>query len=251
MIKVKHLSKNEQQIELLFNGAFTENKPIPFPNNKESEAYSNLFYWAHLVAHDTSEFPLHPHEGFEIMTFVLQGSVEHFDTASRVYTPLTSGDVQAIQAGSGVSHSERIIKGTEMFQIWFDPDFSKTMNEKARYKDYSQESFHRDVDGNQQRLTYVGQNGVVNCVTESVEIYKMSFKKGTFSDVLDPTFTYSYYLLSGTLVLGEDTLIADDFYVFSDASSITLNVFTEAELFVIKTPTNINYRRFIDRYQKV
>ena len=64
MRKLKHLKKEQQQIEKLFNGAFTENKPIPFPNRNTTTVYSNLFYWAHLVAHETAEFPLHPHEGF-------------------------------------------------------------------------------------------------------------------------------------------------------------------------------------------
>ena len=172
MSRVKHLRKDEQQIELLFDGAFTENKPIPFPNRNGTSAYSNLFYWAHLVAHETAEFPLHPHEGFEIMTFVFKGSLEHYDTASKVYTPLNAGGVQATQTGSGVSHSERIIKGTEMFQIWFDPDFSKTMSQNATYKDYPVENFHSEHDGDKKMLTYVGENGVVNSVTEGLEIKK-------------------------------------------------------------------------------
>ena len=74
----------------LFGGAFVENKPIPFSDRGKTTAYSNLFYWAHLEAEETAEFPLHPHEGFEIMTFVFKGSVEHFDTASKVYTPLNA-----------------------------------------------------------------------------------------------------------------------------------------------------------------
>jgi len=106
MSKLMHLKKDQQQLMPLFNGAFIENKPIPFPYGRKSYAYSNLFYWAHLIARETAEFPLHPHEGFEIMTFVLKGSLEHYDTATKVWTPLSSGGVQVIQAGSGVQHSE-------------------------------------------------------------------------------------------------------------------------------------------------
>ncbi len=248
MSRVKHLRKDEQQIELLFGGAFTENKPIPFPSRSATSAYSNLFYWAHLVAHETAEFPLHPHEGFEIMTFVFKGSLEHYDTASKVYTPLNAGGVQATQTGSGVSHSERIVKGTEMFQIWFDPDFSKTMSQNATYEDYALESFHSEHDGDKEMLTYVGENGVVNSVTEGLEIKKMTFKSGTFSEDLDPEFTYSYYLLNGEIILDGDTLIKDDFYVLQDATTVSFNVEKDAELFVIKTPTDVKYRRFIERY---
>lgn len=248
MSRVKHLRKDEQQIELLFGGAFTENKPIPFPNRSGTQAYSNLFYWAHLVAHKTAEFPLHPHEGFEIMTFIFKGSLEHFDTASKIYTPLNAGGVQATQAGSGVSHSERILKGTEMFQIWFDPDFSKTMTQNASYKDYAQESFHSKVDGAKETLTYIGKDGVIHSITEGLEIKKTIFKAGQFSDSIDPLYTYSYYLLDGEVVLDGEILVKDDYYVLQDASTVSFNVEKNAEIFVIKTPTDVTYRRFIQRY---
>ncbi|PHS56258.1 MAG: hypothetical protein COB17_09615 [Sulfurimonas sp.] len=137
---LRYLQKEEQELMPLFDGAFIENKPIAFPNREGTTAYSNLFYWAHLEAYETSEFPLHPHEGFEIMTFVFKGSIEHYDTATKIWTALGEGGVQVIQAGSGVEHSERISKGTELFQIWFDPDFSKTMKKNATYKDYKKMS---------------------------------------------------------------------------------------------------------------
>ena len=248
MSKIKHLRKNDQQIELLFNGAFTENKPIAFPTRSGTSAYSNIFYWAHLVAHETAEFPLHPHEGFEIITFVLKGSVEHFDTASKIYTPLNAGDVQAIQAGSGVSHSERITKETELFQIWFDPDFSKTLKQNATYKDYAKKRFHSVSDEEKETLVYVGDGGTVNTITEGLEIKKITFKNGTFSEELDRASTYSYYLLNGEIDVDGDTLVKDDFYVLQDAKSVSFNVPNEAELFVIKTPTDVEYRRFIERY---
>ncbi|MDF1877700.1 pirin family protein [Sulfurimonas sp. SAG-AH-194-L11] len=250
MSKVKHLRKDEQQIEPLFNGAFTENKPIGFPNRNGTNAYSNIFYWAHLVAHETAEFPLHPHEGFEIITFVFKGSVEHYDTVSQVYTPLNAGDVQAIQAGSGVSHSERITKGTELFQIWFDPDFSKTMSQDATYKDYGADSFHSQSEGDKETLVYIGDKGSVQSITEGLEIQKTTYKNGEFDKVLDSAFTYSYYLLDGEIELDGERLIKDDFYVLQDASSVTFKVKNGAELFMIKTPTEIKYRRFIERYKK-
>ena len=249
MSKLKHLKKEQQQIEQLFNGAFTENKPIAFPNRNGTSAYSNLFYWAHLVAHETAEFPLHPHEGFEIMTFVLKGSVEHYDTASKVYTPLHAGDVQAIQAGSGVSHSERITKGTELFQIWFDPDFSKTMSQPATYKDYPKSSFNVQTKDGLKELNYVGENGTINSITEGLEVKKLSFTATTLTQELDGGSTYSFYLLDGTMSINGELLDKDNFYLMNDASSITYEVSEHAELFIIKSPTTVRYRRFIERYQ--
>jgi redox-sensitive bicupin YhaK (pirin superfamily) len=67
--------------------------------------------------------PDHPHRGFETVTYVLEGEMEHEDSAGRVR--LGPGDVQWMTAGRGIVHSEmpsRAIRqhGGRMhgFQIW-------------------------------------------------------------------------------------------------------------------------------------
>ncbi len=243
-----HLTKEQQQTAPLFDGAFVENKPIPFPDQAGTKAYSNLFYWAHLVANETAEFPLHPHEGFEIMTFVLKGSLEHFDTATKVYTPFDAGGVQVIQAGSGVQHSERIIKGTELFQIWFDPDFSKTLKKNAAYRDYQANEFQSKKKDGIERLSYLADKGPIYFETQGIEIEKLIFDSGEYSERLDKKYTYSYYLLDGEMKINQAFVKKDDFLVYGEIESIHFSVDNGAELFVIKSPSEIDYRRFIERY---
>lgn len=48
---------------------------------------------------------MHPHRGFETVTLVLQGGLQHRDTAGNEGT-IGSGDVQWMTAGSGVLHEE-------------------------------------------------------------------------------------------------------------------------------------------------
>ena len=248
MKKLMHLKKEEQEIMPLFNGAFIENKPIPFPNFEGTMAYSNLFYWANLEAKETSEFPLHPHEGFEIMTFVFKGSIEHFDTATKVWTPLEAGGVQVIQAGSGVKHAERIVKGTQMFQIWFDPDFSKSLKKEAQYKDYAGSSFKDEEDGGLSRLSYLQDKGPVYSQTPGISIEKLSLKEGQYQEVLDEAFVYSCYLLKGRLDVDTARLEKDDFLRVSEKKELKLTSYEDSELFVIKSPLEVGYDRFIQRY---
>ena len=243
-----HLKKEEQEIMALFDGAFIENKPIPFPNFEGTKAYSNLFYWANLEAKETSEFPLHPHEGFEIMTFVFKGSIEHFDTATKVWTPLNEGGVQVIQAGSGVKHAERIVKGSQLFQIWFDPDFSKSMLKDAAYKDYKHEAFITESTAGVQVLNYLGKDAPMYFETQGLEVNKRIFEAGIYKERHDKNYTYSYYLLDGGVRINGTVLDKDGFLAIDETEEIEYEVSQNAELFMIKSPTKVEYDRFIQRY---
>jgi len=81
-------------------------------------------------------FPPHPHRGFETITYMLQGKMEHRDHMGNVGL-LNDGDVQWMTAGKGVIHSE-MPKQTEGkmrgFQVWLNLPAEKKMA-PARYED--------------------------------------------------------------------------------------------------------------------
>ena len=49
--------------------------------------------------------PSHPHRGFETVTYMIEGAMQHKDSAGNS-GDLLSGDVQWMTAGKGVIHSE-------------------------------------------------------------------------------------------------------------------------------------------------
>lgn len=58
--------------------------------------------------HEPGEFvgaPDHPHRGFETVTYILEGEVEHRDSAGN-HGVIGPGDVQWMTAGDGIVHSE-------------------------------------------------------------------------------------------------------------------------------------------------
>lgn len=81
-------------------------------------------------------FPPHPHRGFETITYMLEGRMEHQDHMGNV-GDLKDGDVQWMTAGAGIIHSE-MPKQTEGrmrgFQVWLNlPAHSKM--QKPAYQD--------------------------------------------------------------------------------------------------------------------
>ena len=71
-----------------------------------------------------SGFPEHAHDHFDILTFMLAGTLEHSDSAGHREL-LHAGDVQLISAGSGIRHAERNPSPdvpTHLFQIGLHAD---------------------------------------------------------------------------------------------------------------------------------
>ncbi len=71
-------------------------------------------------------FPQHPHRGFETVTFVRKGYIDHSDSLGAA-ARFGRGDVQWLTAGRGVLHSEMFplleredTNGLELFQIWLN-----------------------------------------------------------------------------------------------------------------------------------
>lgn len=85
-------------------------------------------------------FPAHPHRDMEIVTYVLDGALEHKDSMGNG-SVIRAGDVQYMGAGAGVTHSEFNPSDTEpthLLQIWILPE------KKGLKPAYEQVALRRD-----------------------------------------------------------------------------------------------------------
>ena len=112
-------------------------------------------------------FPRHPHRGFETVTVVRKGMVDHTDSLGGAGR-YGGGDVQWMTAGKGVQHAEMFPllnkdeeNTMELFQIWLNLPKSKKFAEPS-YKMLWREDIptytHKDVNGNKTSINIIAGN---------------------------------------------------------------------------------------------
>jgi quercetin 2,3-dioxygenase len=93
-------------------------------------------------------FGTHPHDNMEIVTYVLEGALEHQDSMGNGEV-LRPGEFQRMSAGTGITHSEFNPSKTEpvhLYQIWLFPE------EKGIEPSYEQKRFDEAERHNRLRL---------------------------------------------------------------------------------------------------
>ncbi len=249
-MSIRIIPKAQQGSGAFNGGEIVENKPIGFPRDHSTvRPYSNLFYWAHARAVTDSTIGLHPHQGFEICSFVLRGEIRHYDTQIQAWRPLQAGDVQIIRAGNGISHSEWMGQDGEMFQIWFDPNLAKTLSQPASYDDYRAADLPENTTAAGVRVkTIAGTGSPFRMDTPGVAIWQIALDAGA-SHVL-PTEAgkiYSAYILEGETSFNNETAQQFDFVQLTEQDAIKLESRTGATVFIIASPMEPGYQTYGQR----
>lgn len=120
------------------------------PNQRD---FDPLLMLDEFVSDDSADyiagFPEHPHRGFETVTYMLEGAMEHRDHMGNVGR-INAGDVQWMSAGRGVIHSEMPLqKEGRMhgFQLWINLPASAKMK-PAAYQELADKNIpHLRCDG--------------------------------------------------------------------------------------------------------
>jgi len=113
-------------------------------------------------------FPTHGHRDMEIVTYILQGALEHRDSMGTGST-IRRGDAQRMSAGTGVTHSEANASPDEpvhLLQIWILP------SEQGLTPEYEEKKFSDDEKRNKLRLIVSpdGSDGSVK-IHQNAKIY--------------------------------------------------------------------------------
>lgn len=120
-------------------------------------------------------FGTHPHRDMEIITYVLQGALEHRDSLGSGGV-LVPGEVQHMSAGSGIRHSEAnasAIEPLHLLQIWLLP------TRKGVKPNYQQQAYLIAEQPNKLHLVASsdGRNGSLAMTTDA-DIYAARLEPG-------------------------------------------------------------------------
>lgn len=172
-------------------------------------------------------FSTHAHQDMEIISYVIQGALEHKDNMGNG-SVMDSGEVQRMTAGTGVTHSEFNPSANELvhfLQVWILPE------QQGLPPSYEQNTYSSDSKNNRLRLiaSPTGREGSLT-VHQQVDI---------FASILDQdaTLTHTFdvgrrgwiQVVRGTLEVNGETLNAGDGAAISETPVLKIKASEKAE----------------------
>lgn len=179
-------------------------------------------------------FPPHGHRDMEIVSYVLEGGLEHQDSLGNG-SVIRPGDVQRMTAGTGVTHSEYNASATEpvhFLQIWILP------RERGLQPEYEQRHFPQTGSGAGLRLL-ASPDGADGSLTihQEARIYAALLDDGEEARLELPGGRMAWlHLARGSLQLNGVALREGDGAAVADESGILLRGGTGCEALLFDLP---------------
>ena len=172
-------------------------------------------------------FGTHPHKDMEIVTYIIDGALEHKDSMGNG-SVIRAGDVQRMTAGTGVHHSEFNHSETEtvhLLQIWILPE------ENSLQPGYEQQHFDRKDKLNQWRLIASRDARESSMrVHQAVDLYASVLEAG---HELRHSFAAGQsgflQIVSGSVAANGEQLTAGDGAAIQDVDELIFEATSEAE----------------------
>lgn len=247
-MEIKVYTPKQQGIGAFDGGKITEQKPIGFPGEgSKVMRIGPLFYWAWAKSKEAGFIPSHPHEGFEIITYVVNGKAEHGDSLGTKST-IGPGGIQVMQTGSGVYHQEGFIgPDFDGFQIWFEPYLNEAIFREPSYSQYNHQDFSISRNNDSLVKKVIGEGSPVQLVAD-VQMWDIEIQsKGTYSHShnLNKTLTILAFKGQGNIATNDQFVSFNekDFTVVNstEEGSVTIEANNDLRLILIEVPTNVDY----------
>jgi redox-sensitive bicupin YhaK (pirin superfamily) len=173
-------------------------------------------------------FPTHGHRDMEIVTYILEGALEHRDSMGNG-SIIRRGDAQRMSAGTGVRHSEANPSGdtpVHLLQIWILPE------EQNLSPEYEEKKFSDDEKRNHLRLIVSpnGDDGAVR-IHQDAKIYASMLDEGQeVGHILANGRSGWLQVAAGSVTLNDVALNQGDGAAFTEESNLRIIASEPAEV---------------------
>ncbi|WP_282133382.1 pirin family protein [Cellulophaga baltica] len=180
-------------------------------------------------------FGTHPHDNMEIISIPLEGDLEHKDSMGNV-TIIKEGDVQAMSAGTGVTHSEKNKnkdKEVKFLQIWI---FPKEKNIRPKYDQISLKNIEKENELYQILSPNKEDQGV--WIHQDAWFHIGKFTKGntaTYDIKKEGNGIYAF-ILEGEVEIQSEKLSERDGLGIWDTESIQIKATENARILLMEVP---------------
>ena len=232
-------------ITTLEGEGFLVHRPFPTPMLDDLDPFLLLDRMGPvtLAPGEAKGAPDHPHRGFETVTYVLEGSMEHKDSRGN-QGKLGPGDVQWMTAGGGVVHSEMPSKDIQTkggrlhgFQLWVNlPRRDKMM--KPRYQEIASASIPTvSRDGATVRIIAgesLGAKAVIETRTPIMYLHVKLAPGARLEQNVPAEYNAFAFIVSGTArIAGRDAREDDAVLLARDGDQVQIESDEGCELLLI------------------
>jgi redox-sensitive bicupin YhaK (pirin superfamily) len=174
-------------------------------------------------------FGMHGHRDMEIITYVLEGALQHRDNLGGSGSILKAGELQRMTAGSGILHSEFNPSATEavhLYQIWILPE------RRGLTPGYEQKTFSVAERHNRWQLVAApaSVDGLLK-INQDARVYLANLDGGEQLGRRIEAGRHAWLqVLRGELVLNGQSLSAGAGAAVSDEREITVSAVQGAEV---------------------
>jgi hypothetical protein len=179
-------------------------------------------------------FPTHAHRDMEIITYVLEGALEHRDSLG-TGSVITPGEVQRMSAGTGVRHSEYNASKADpvhLLQIWIEPVRAGIA------PGYEQRTFPESERRGRLRLIAApdGRDGAVT-IHQDATVYATTLARGErVEHALAPERLGWLQVARGALLVDGERLAQGDGAAIENERTLTIEALEPAEALLFDLP---------------
>ena len=177
-----------------------------FPIPRRMMNFDPFVLWDHFTIEPGNGFPTHPHRGFEAITYMFSGSMQHKDNLGNQST-VTAGGAQRFTAGRGIEHSEMpAAEGQSSgIQLWINLPQSLKQTEPG-YQQVDADQIPVRQSGDAELRVIVGEPSPMMLQT-AVRYYDVNLPAdGTYTEQVPQGFRGLLYVVHGRLEVNQQVM---------------------------------------------